>query len=41
MLPKLDAQNKLRLSITLCYLQAEELYVTVMWYQGTENQFFF
>lgn len=40
MLPNLDAQLKLWLSIMLYYLQAEETYVTVIWYQGTEKPVF-
>ena len=40
MLPNLDAHLKLWLSITLYYLQAEEIYVTVIWYQGTRETSF-
>lgn len=40
MLPKLDAQMKIWLSIMPCYLQAEEMYVAEMWYQGIEKPVF-
>jgi len=41
MLPNLDAHLQLWLSIILYYLQAEEIYVAVIWYQGTEKPLFF
>lgn len=41
MLPNLEAYLKLWFSIVLYYLQAEEIYVIVICYRGTENQFFF
>lgn len=40
MRPNLEAQLKSWLSIMLFYLQAEEMYVTVVWYWGTEKPVF-